>query len=445
MPRFATVNRIEISPHRPGRAFLAVQRYRIDDWNPYIFRTNDYGQNWDLLTDGSNGIPANHWVRVVREDDVQPGLLYAGTEFGAFVSFDDGVRWQALQMNLPATPVTDMKVHQSDLVLSTQGRSFWVLDDLTPLRELAADLAEGDSAEGDEPPVALFTPRDVARGRASPPMSEEDLTLPDPLPQGALLSYAVTREVEGLELVVLDSRERTVASWQQGVGPRGLATDPGFHRLAWALRYQENGGIKAPPGNYRVRLSWEGGSKERSFDVLPNPSDPDITQADYEEQFRFTWEVQVTSQAIRESLSSLRDARDQAEAIVMRATQAQRDLGRLSELLESLKANFAPIEAELTSTDDPTIPTGESRPIGGGLARDYGTLFNFLNSGGGYGAGGAEGRPTAGAIQRKRDLDQIWGALQRRLQSTLDTEVAAFNAEVTKLGLEGIVLREGGY
>ena len=443
MPRFATVNRIEISPHRPGRAFLAVQRYRMDDWNPYIFRTNNYGESWDLLTDGTNGIPADHWVRVVREDDVQPGLLYAGTEFGAFVSFDDGVRWQALQMNLPATPVTDMKVHQSDLVLSTQGRSFWVLDDLTPLRELAANLAENGSTEGHAPSVFLFTPRDVARGRASPPMSEEDLTLPDPLPEGALLSYTVTGKMDGMELVVLDSEERTVASWRPAAGPRGLPTDPGFHRLAWALRYQEDGGIKASPGSYRVRMSWDGGSEERFFEVLPNPSDPDITQADYEEQFRFTWDVQESSQAIRESLSRLRDARSQAEEIVKRATEAQRDLGRLPELLESMKTTFSPIEAELTATDDPTIPTGERRPVGGGLAREYGTLFNFLNSGGGYGAGGAEGRPTAGAVERKRDLDQIWEPLQGRLQSTLDTEVAAFNAEVTKLGLEGIVFRKG--
>ncbi|MBT8397703.1 MAG: glycosyl hydrolase, partial [Gemmatimonadetes bacterium] len=121
MPRYATVNRIEVSPHSPARVFLAVQRYRMDDWRPYIFRTDDYGASWDLLTDGTNGIPVDHWTRVVREDDVQPGLLFAGTEFGVFTSFDDGAHWQPLQLNLPATPVTDMKVHQGDLVLSTQG------------------------------------------------------------------------------------------------------------------------------------------------------------------------------------------------------------------------------------------------------------------------------------------------------------------------------------
>lgn len=442
MPRLATVNRIEISPHQAGRAFLAVHRYRMDDWMPYIFRTDDFGENWELLTDGTNGIPADYWVRVVREDDVQPGLLYAGTEFGAFVSFDNGDRWQELQMNLPATPVTDMKVHQSDLVLSTQGRSFWVLDDLTPLRELAAALAENSPEERQASGVLLFTPRDVARGRASPPMNEVDLTLPDPLPAGALLSYAVTGEVKELELAVLDSEDRAVASWRSGAGPRALSTDPGFHRLAWPLRYQENGGIKAPPGDYRVRISWDDLSDERPFRVLANPSDPNLTQADYQEQFRFTWEVQETSQAIRESLGDLRDTRDQADAIVRRATEAQRDLGNLPELFESMKNSFAPIEAELTATDDSTVPTGERRPKGGGLDREYSTLLYFVNSAGGYGAGGAEGRPTTGAMERKRDLDRIWEELRGRLQATLDSEVASFNTEVTKLGLEGIVFRE---
>jgi hypothetical protein len=191
-------------------------------------------------------------------------------------------------------------------------------------------------------------------------------------------------------------------------------------------------------------MSWDGGSEERSFRVLPNPQDPGITQGDYEEQFRFSLEVHEASQAIRESLSGIRDARDQAVAIVERAAEAERDTGRLPELLESMKAQLSPLEAQLTSTDDPAVPTGEQRPRGGGLDREYSTLFNFVNSGGGYGAGGAEGRPTSGAMERKRDLDQIWVPLQRRIQDTLESGVSAFNAEVARLGLEGIVIGRGG-
>ena len=126
MPLEGTVNTIELSKHAPGRALLAVYKYRENDARPYIFRTDDYGSSWDLLTDGENGIPGHHFVRVVREDPDRQGLLYAGTEFGLYVSFDDGAHWQALQRNLPVTPITDLAVHEKDLVVATQGRSFWV-------------------------------------------------------------------------------------------------------------------------------------------------------------------------------------------------------------------------------------------------------------------------------------------------------------------------------
>jgi photosystem II stability/assembly factor-like uncharacterized protein len=432
LPRFATVSRIEVSPHDPGRAYLAVHRYRMDDPRPYLFRTRDYGRSWTQLTDGRNGIPADHWVRVVREDDVRPGLLFAGTEFGLFVSFDDGARWQPLQMNLPATPVMDLKVHRGDLAVATQGRSFWVLDDLTPLRELAAAAGSGEA-------VRLFTPRDVARGRASPPMSEMELDQPDPLPEGALLSYAVTGTdaAPGLLLEVLDEGGGVAARWRGDA----LPSAPGFHRLAWPLHYAERGGVKAPPGAYRVRLSWEGGSAERSFRVLSDPKDPDITQADYDEQFRVSLAVADTAAALRTALQRLRSVREQATGVVTRARGAAREVGRLPALADSLAARLAAQEAELTAVDDPSVPTGVRRPRGAGLQQEYGALLNHLNSGGGYGPGGTEGRPTAGALQRKTDLDRRWSEARGRLEAVLEAEVAAFNAEVGRLGLGGIVGR----
>jgi len=446
MPRFATVNRIELSPHTPDRAYLAVQRYRMDDWKPYIFRTQDYGESWELLTDGSNGIPDDHWVRVVREDQEIPGLLFAGTEFGLFVSFDDGSHWQPLQMNLPATPVTDLKVHRGDVVLSTQGRSFWVLDDITPLRGLAADIADGlnltagtrtDDAGSS---VRLFPPRDATRGRASPPMSEVDLSLPDPLPEGAFLSYAVTGSVENLELTITDAQGRIAAQWREDLS---LSSEPGFHRLAWPLRYQEAGGIKAPPGQYLVRIRWDGGSEEHPLEVLPNPIDPEVTADDYREQFRVSMEVQETASAIRDAVAQLGDVQAQARDILDRAREAERELGNLKTLSDAMEERLSALEAILTSTDDPTVPTGQARPRGGGLDRDYGTLLYHLNSGGGYGAGGTEGRPTAGAMERKRDLDALWTDTRSRLATALDEEVARFNAEVSRLGLSGIVMGRG--
>ena len=138
MPKEGTINSIELSPHEDGKAFIAVYRYRDGDFKPYIFQTNDHGINWKLLTDGSNGIPADHFVRVVREDPKEKGLLYAGTEVCMYISDDEGASWQSFQLNLPHTPITDMEIIQNDLIFITQGRGFWIMDDLSPIYQLAA-------------------------------------------------------------------------------------------------------------------------------------------------------------------------------------------------------------------------------------------------------------------------------------------------------------------
>ena len=179
----ARIQTVEDSPHMKGRAYIAAYRYmREHDLKPYIYRTDNYGESWTLLTDGKNGIPDDFPTRVVREDPKQPGLLYAGTEFGAFVSFNAGKNWQPLQQNLPVTPVTDIKVHRNDLVIATMGRSAWIMDNITPLQELArivngarrrrpAAASASASLEEEQgsqlPAIALFQPREAMRIRNS--------------------------------------------------------------------------------------------------------------------------------------------------------------------------------------------------------------------------------------------------------------------------------------
>jgi photosystem II stability/assembly factor-like uncharacterized protein len=142
LPPGGRVHTIEDSPHRKGSAYVSVYRMYLDDFKPYLYMTNDYGAHWTLLTDGTNGIPADQPMHVVREDPEQEGLLYAGTLQGAYVSFDQGKHWQTLQQNLPNTPVTDFKVHHGDLLASTMGRAFWILDDISPLRQIAASVTK---------------------------------------------------------------------------------------------------------------------------------------------------------------------------------------------------------------------------------------------------------------------------------------------------------------
>ncbi len=140
-PKVGRVQFLEPSPHRAGSAYYAVHRFLLGDYRPYIYRTDDYGKSWTLLTNGNNGIPADWPTRVVREDPDREGLLYAGTEFGLFISFDNGAHWQSFQQNLPNVPVADLKVYRKDLIVATQGRAFWILDNVSALHQMTPNTA----------------------------------------------------------------------------------------------------------------------------------------------------------------------------------------------------------------------------------------------------------------------------------------------------------------
>lgn len=406
MPPRGTVNRIEISAHAPGRAFLAVQRYREDDQAPYIFRTDDFGRTWTRLTDGRNGIPARHWVRVVREDPTVRGLLYAGTEFGMYVSFDDGARWQRLQLNLPATPVTDAKVHRGDLVVSTQGRSFWVLDDLTPLREIAAARAATSPARARRQPEAaarLYTPRASARGVVGAPLREVDLWLPDDLPHGALIQFTLLRDASRVRLEVRDSTDAVLRRWEsdtladassQSGRPRSargaLRNEAGFQRIVWDLRgpgpRPAGQGVKMPPGRYAVRLIVDSDTLARPLTITGNPKAAYITQADYDRQY-------AVSVAVRDTISAI-----------------NAELARIRALPDSARARYASIEALLVPQRDAATGIAPAR-----LLSHYQTLYGTLVGDGGYGSGSAEGRPLPGVLARQADLDAQWAAVRAQL------------------------------
>jgi photosystem II stability/assembly factor-like uncharacterized protein len=313
------VQYIEPSPHRKGSAYFAVYRWLLGDYQPYIYRTDDYGQTWTRLTTGRNGIPADWPTRVVREDPKREGLLYAGTEFGMFISFDNGVHWQSFQLNLPNVPVTDIKVHHDDLVVSTQGRSFWIIDNITSLHQFGPQTKTSE--------IHLFEPRDGYRTRTSPnnlgPMVEYYLPVAEPGPviveildaKGAVInSYnsdapAANRSGRGgggQEQAPEDPD--APAAGRRFTPPPRVTKVAGLNRFVWDVKQQ--GGVIVPPGRYQVRLKAGSFAATQPLTVMIDPrvTQEGITLADLQEQFEHNVRMRELVNGVNELVNRVRDA-----------------------------------------------------------------------------------------------------------------------------------------
>jgi photosystem II stability/assembly factor-like uncharacterized protein len=295
------VQYIEASPHRKGAAYYAAYRYLLGDYRPYLYATDDYGKTWKRLTDGSNGIPADTPTRVVREDPDREGLLYAGTEFGMYISFDNGIDWQSFQLNLPNVPIADIKVHHKDLVVATQGRAFWILDNISALHQIAATTSASE--------VRLLKPRDGYRTRVAANVLGPNIEYYLPtIPNGPVAIDIL----DGSGALVNSYSSDAPATGGRGGRRRGAGTaggdpdDPdavpnsgrgrggfsprvtkaeGMNRFVWDVRHQT--GVTAAPGSYQARLRVGSVTLSQPFTVLidPNVAADGVTVADLREQF----------------------------------------------------------------------------------------------------------------------------------------------------------------
>lgn len=326
LPTGGRVQFIEASPHRKGSAYYAVYRWLLGDYEPYIYRTNDYGQTWTRLTNGKNGIPADWPTRVVREDPDREGLLYAGTEFGMFISFDNGARWEQFQLNLPNVPVTDIKVHHKDLVVSTQGRAIWILDNLTSLHQFSSQVKTSKGY--------LFKPRDGYRTRVGP----NNL--------GPVIDYYLSSaKMLAVVIEILDAQGKVLNTYNSetpvlrpgrggggpgmpGVGTAGPESQPdpdappprraapppkvtktvGMNRFAWDVRNQA--GVTLPPGQYQVRLKAGDVNLTQPFNVLIDPrvAADGVTLADLQEQFEHNVRMREMVASVNQLAVRVREA-----------------------------------------------------------------------------------------------------------------------------------------
>jgi photosystem II stability/assembly factor-like uncharacterized protein len=341
LPPGGRVQTIEPSPHRRGSAYVAVLRYLLGDFQPYIYRTDDYGRTWTRLTDGRNGIPADHPTRVVREDPAREGLLYAGTEFGMFVSFDNGRAWRPFQLNLPATPVTDLQVHRGDLVVATQGRSFWILDDLAPLHQLGERLPAR---------AHLFRPREAFRMRYAAGFGgvESARSGPDQPqypPAGAMIDYFLPDTTGVVTLEVVDAGGAVVRAFSSAgerlrepeqpgmrapamerVGTPRLPRQAGLNRFVWDLSLagpwdanpQRSGrnGPMALPGRYTLRLAAGGRTQEQPLEVRQDPrvTADGVTGADLREQLAHNLRVRDLVSDANRLVARVREERERSPA-----------------------------------------------------------------------------------------------------------------------------------
>ncbi len=328
---WSCISMIEASHFDKGEAWVAVDRHRMMDRTPYIYRTTDYGKTWQLIT---KGIPANHFVYAVRQDPKTPGLLFAGTEFGIYVSFNGGNQWQSLQLNLPITSVRDMHVHDNDLVVATHGRALWILDDMTPLRYLSA-------ATSTAKPI-LFAPETAYRidNDAFPgtPLPPEVPTAKNP-PDGAILDYYLPAKEGVVTLTIRDAKGQVVRQFRSNEPPppprppqpiaarwfpkpQRLMNTSGEHRFVWDLRWGATGtkkkdaddpSMRAPngprvvPGRYEVTLTVDDMSQTKPLTVVMDPNSP-ATPAELQAQFDAgmrTWKQTLVSRMALAEVNSV--------------------------------------------------------------------------------------------------------------------------------------------
>lgn len=370
MPEWGTVNTIDPSVHDPGRAVISVFRFMSHgDFQPYVFQTNDYGRTWRRLTTGGNGIPSGHYVRAVREDRHRRGLLYAGTEFGLYVSFDDGAHWQSLQLNLPVTPISDLQVHRQDLVVSTFGRGLWVLDDLSVLEQLDPQTAT------DRP--RLFKPRDGIRPAANGSYP--------PVDGGATISYYLAEDVNPVTIEIRDASGARVAlytslppgerdtsgipaDFAQAFGGRNVVTGHrGLNRVRWTARHSPPYGpepvdslfgFHGPfviPGDYQVTVTAGAWSATETLTIRPDPR-VSTSKAEYEAQLRFAQKIGGRMRDLREALARLRGVRARLEQIAARAPG-----GDVAATAERLASELSASESQLTRVGGPTGPRLDSQ------------------------------------------------------------------------------------
>jgi hypothetical protein len=361
---WSLVSIIEASPHVAGTAYVAIDRHKLDDHRPYVFRTTDFGKSWTKIV---AGLPDNSYVHAVREDPKRKGMLFAGTENGIFVSFDDGAHWQSLKLNLPTTPIHDLAVKNDDLIVATHGRSFWILDGISALRQMSASTSSEE--------VHLYQPSTTIRYRG--PGFALPATVPvgaNP-PTGVVIDYFLkSAPKDGITLEILDAKGAMIRKYSSkkpsegpspdeeefGISRQGeaLPAEAGVNRFVWDMRSEAPASVSGAvswggrpsgplvvPEMYQIKLTAGGKSYAAHAEIQRDPRVA-ATQADLEKQNEFALRIRDRVNAGHEAVNQIRSVRGQLEALKKRlGTDA--NAKPLLEASEALKKKMDAVEEKI--------------------------------------------------------------------------------------------------
>jgi hypothetical protein len=415
-----------------GGAYVAGTRYKSGDYTPYLFKTKDYGVSWELIT---TGIDADHFTRVVRADPDRKGLLYCGTETGMYISFDDGASWQSFQRNLPIVPITDLTIKNKNLIAATQGRSFWMIDDISPLHQLSVEIANSN--------FHLYKPQDSYRMDGS---SRRSRTAGQNHPGGVLVNFYVASLSDSTEvsLEFSDDTGKVIKTLSNHAADKkdSLAVESGTNQFVWNMQYEDakkfdgmilwwasTSGPKAIPGSYHVKLKVDGDSSVQSFDVLKDPRIKS-TDKDLERQFVFLMEIRDKLSEAHQAIINIRKVNSQISGLKSRLNED--DHASLMMEIDTLEKALNSIEENLYQTKNKSNQDPLNYPIR--LTNKLGHLA-ALN---GYGTFA----PTQQELELKQEL---FAKIDAQLASFLQIEkyeIPKLNARVLALKIPYVEVAE---
>ncbi len=437
------VNAIEVSPHDPSTIYIATTRYKFNDYSPGLYKSTDYGKSW---TNISEGIPYGAFTRVVREDEEQKGLLYAGTEKGLYVSWNDGKKWEPLQLNLPKTPITDLKVHQGDLIVATSGRSFWILDNITTLSQY----------EGNRKGLQIYKPEEAIHGNWGSQLNSSSKSVTgtsafegvNPA-NGMVIYYNLPEKMDSTEVTmeILNSQGKVVRSFTSkkdedyiphngGDAPPApvLGADKGLNRFVWDLKttivpgvpgvYIEANftGHKVPPGNYTINLKAGGETVSVQGTIVPTPG-TNVTQERFAEFDAIMNDFEAKLTDMHNKVNKLKEVQGQLGKLLKDLTDE--DLKKEGQaLLDKLKT----WDGEMVQRKSQAYDDVENFP--NKFTAEYLFVMNHSNS-----ALPQINRPSK---DRKAELDAQWVGLKQRAEVLMNTEIPNFNAKLWENGIGAI-------